>query len=221
MSAATATGQDQNVIFFQGKVLDSKTLVPLPGSQITVNRRFNTFADDKGEFALFINSKDTLRFSRVGYKPVIFIRGDSLSVKQYVGGIFMNSDTVDIGEVIIMPRLENLKSEIINSPYTRSQEMENARYNVAISGYQGRTTTGNLGNPDANYDVIRQRTKINDFEKGGIPSDQIAAISPFMLIPAAYLLMHGLPEKPAQYKPTLTDSELDQIIKNYLKKQRK
>jgi hypothetical protein len=93
--------------------------------------------------------------------------------------------------------------------------MDNARYNVAISAYQGRTTQGKLGDPSANYDLIRERQKVNAYEKGGIPSDKIAGISPFLLVPAAYLLIHGVPEKTAPLEQKLTDQELDQIQKKY------
>jgi hypothetical protein len=93
--------------------------------------------------------------------------------------------------------------------------MDNARYNVAISAYQGRTTQGKLGDPTTNYDLIRQRQKVNAYEKGGIPSDKIVGISPFLLVPAAYLFIHGVPEKTAPLEQKLTDQELDQIQKKY------
>jgi hypothetical protein len=94
--------------------------------------------------------------------------------------------------------------------------MDNARYNIAISAYQGRTTQGKLGDPQSNYDLIRQKQKNDAYEKGGIPSDRIAGISPLLLIPAAYLLIHGVPERPAPYENKLTLQELDQIQKKYL-----
>ena len=94
--------------------------------------------------------------------------------------------------------------------------MDNARYNVAISAYQGKTSQGKLGDPVTNYGLIRQQLKVNAYEKGGIPSDQIAGISPLLLIPAAYLLIHGVPEKPAPFEHSLTDKEVEQIQKKYL-----
>jgi hypothetical protein len=51
----------------------------------------------------------------------------------------------------------------------------------------------------------------------------MVGISPLLLIPAAYLLIHGLPEKPAPLKQQLTDQEVDQIHIKYMEilKQRK
>jgi hypothetical protein len=57
-------------------------------------------------------------------------------------------------------------------------------------------------------------------EKGGIPSDQIAGLNPLLIIPAAYLLIKGFPEKPAQMKSELTPSELEEIHKKYLERNR-
>lgn len=94
--------------------------------------------------------------------------------------------------------------------------MNNARYNVAISGYQGRTTTGKLGDPSSNYGLLRQQQKINAYERGGIPSDMISGINPFLLVPAAYLLIHGLPEKTAPMEKKLTNQEIEQINEKYL-----
>jgi hypothetical protein len=44
----------------------------------------------------------------------------------------------------------------------------------------------------------------------------MVGLSPLLLIPAAYLLINGLPEKTAPMKSNLTRQELDQIHKKYL-----
>jgi hypothetical protein len=62
---------------------------------------------------------------------------------------------------------------------------------------------------------LRQRQKIDASEKGGIPSDKIVGLSPLLLAPAAYLLVHGLPEKPAPFEQKLTNEELEKIQKAY------
>jgi hypothetical protein len=67
-----------------------------------------------------------------------------------------------------------------------------------------------------NYGVLHQQQKVNAFEKGQIPSDIIAGFNPLLIVPAAYLLIHGLPEKPAPMEQKLTDQELDQIQKKYM-----
>jgi hypothetical protein len=203
-------------ILFRGKVMDANTLFPLSNSQIIINHAFFSVSNTDGTFALFVNRNDSILFKYLGYKSALLFVSDTLAGKEFVAGIFMNSDTLLIGEVIIVPKFTNLKSEILNSPSKVPSIMDNARYNVAISAYLGRTTQGKLGDADANYSFIRQRQKVDAYEKGGIPSDMIAGINPLLFLPAAYILIHGLPEKPAPYKQELTDQELNQILKKYL-----
>lgn len=218
--ASTLFSQNNTAIriLFQGKVFDSATLLPLADTKLTVNSRFLSASKTDGSFAVYLNIHDTLELSRIGYRPARVVISDTLIGKQYVAGIFMNSDTLDIGEVVIVPRNSSLRSEILNSRTRTTPEIENARNNVALSAYQGRTTTGKLGDPESNYQLLRQQHKINAYEKGGIPSDRIAGISPFMLLPAAYLLFNGLPERPDSFKPGISDDELDRIMDEYLRR---
>jgi hypothetical protein len=196
--------------------MDTKTLYPISNSQIFINRSFSSVSNTDGTFTFTVNRNDSILFKHLGYKSVLLSVSDTLAGNDFVTGIYMNSDTLAIGEVVIVPRFTNLKSEIMNAPSKVPSIMDNARYNVAISAYQGRTTQGKLGDPAANYDLLRQRQKVDAYEKGGIPSDKMVGISPLLLIPAAYLLVHGLPEKPAPMQEKLTEQELNQIHKKYL-----
>lgn len=203
-------------ILFHGIVMDAKTLLPVPNSQVLINHEFSSVSSTDGSFAFFVNKRDSVAFKHLGYKPALLSISDTLVGKEFIAGVYMQSDTVEIGEVIIIPRFVNLKSVIINSPTKVSTQMENAKYNIAISGYTGRTTTGNMGDPATNYSVMRERWKTNAYEKGGIPSDQIAGLNPLLLIPAAYLLIKGAPEKPEPFKNKLTQREIEQMNKLYL-----
>jgi hypothetical protein len=206
---------------FHGMVMDAKTLTPIPNSQILINGEFYSVSKTNGNFSFYVNRNDTVLFKHLGYKSTFMFVGDTLSGQEFVAGIYLHSDTLAIGEVVIFPRFKNIKSEILNSRSKTSSQMENARYNVAVSGYQGRTTLGELGDPASNYQVIHQNQKINAFERGGIPSDRIVGINPLLLIPAAYLLIHGAPEKPPAFEQELTDQELDQIREKYLESLKK
>jgi hypothetical protein len=208
-------------IMFHGIVLDANTFNAISNSQILINHNFTSVSSTDGTFAFFVNIDDSVLFKHLGYKPTTLIVSDTLVGKDFNVGIYMKSDTVSIGEVVIVPRFVNLKSEIMNTPSRIPATMDNARYNVAISGYQGRTTQGKLGDPAMNYGHIRQQQKINAYEKGGIPSDQISGISPLLILPAAYLLIHGAPAKPAPYEHKLTPQELEQIRNKYLELQQR
>lgn len=206
----------ENRILFHGIVMDANTLSPISNSQVLINRIFSSVSGNDGTFAFYVNRKDSVFFRHLGYKSALLLVSDILKGREFIAGVYMHSDTISIGEVIIVPRFNNLRFAILNSPSKVPPTMENARYNVAISAYQGRTTQGKLGDPSTNYDLIHQRQKVQAFERGGIPSDKIAGINPLLLLPAAYLLIHGLPEKPPQFEQQLTDQEIDQLHRMYL-----
>jgi hypothetical protein len=216
-------GKQETKILFRGLVIDAKTSLPVANSQIMINRAFSAVSNIDGSFSFYLSRNDTALFKSLGYKPTILFVSDTLSGLEFNAGIYLNSDTLSIGEVVIVPRYNNLRSEILNAKSKTPSTMENARYNVAVSAYQGRTSQNKLGDPAANYEFLRQRQKIDAFEKGGIPSDKMIGISPLLIVPAAYLLIHGLPEKPDAMKPELTSQEVDQIKKKYqeMLKQRK
>jgi len=203
-------------IFFHGIVRDAKTFSPLPNSQIVINRSLNSVSDNEGQFSFWGNKMDTVIISQLGYKPVIINVPDSLMGKEFMTGVYLRSDTIHIDEVVIIPRLKSLKYEIMNTPVPVSPEIENAKYNVALSAYQGRITQGKLGDPQSNYNIIHQQQRIAAYEKGGIPSNSIVGLNPLMILPAAYLLLNGLPPKPEPMKTPLTRQEIEEIHQKYL-----
>ena len=203
-------------ILFQGLVMDASTLTPIPNSQIMINRAFSSVSGNDGTFAFYVNRKDTVLFKRLGYKSTTMYVSDTLKGNEFIAGVYMNTDTLAIGEVVIIPRFRNLKSEILNSKSKTPSTFENARYNVAVSAYQGRTNRGTLGNPTDNYAVLRQKQKVDAYEKGQISSDRIVGFSPLLIIPATYVLLKGVPGKSPSFKPDLTNQEVEQINMKYL-----
>jgi hypothetical protein len=203
-------------ILFNGLVMDAQNEAPLANAQIFINKSFSSLSDDSGKFSFYVNKRDTVIFRLLGYKPSYFHVSDTLSGKEFVAGVYMHTDTISIDEVVIMPRLTNLKSEIFSPRSDASQLAENAYNNLAVSAYQARMSQNKLGDAAANYEVLRQRQKEDAYSKGQIPSDRIAGLSPLLLIPAAYMLIHGLPEKPSPMQSRLTDKEVSEIHRKYL-----
>jgi hypothetical protein len=205
-----------NRILFHGIVLDASTLSPIANSQIIINRVFTSISSDDGTFAFYVNRNDTVIFTNLGYKSTLLYISDTLSGREFVMGIYMNSDTLSIGEVVIIPRFTNLKSEILNSISKTSVTFDNAKYNVAISSYQGRNSSRKLGDPATNYAILTEKQRLDAYERGGIPSDKMLGLSPLLLIPSAYLLLNGLPDKPAPSNSQITSKELDDLNKRYI-----
>jgi len=205
----------ENKIIFSGIIRDAATLSPLPNSQISINRSFVAVSDEEGTFSIVVSRRDSVVFSILGYRPAYFYVSDTLTGRNFMAGVYMKTDTLSIGEVIVVPRMQSLKYDIFKAPAT-TPEMENAKYNMAISAYQGRMAMTQLGDPASNYSIVQQKRLRDASEKGTIPSDRMVGFSPFMLVGGVYLLINGLPGKPVPMKSTLTRQELDQIHEKYL-----
>lgn len=218
LNSGFSQGNEQSVkkILFRGLVRDASTFLPINNSQITINGINSPISGNNGNFSFYVNKNDTVIFKSLGYKPTILHVNDTLNGLDFISGVYLSSDTISIGEVIILPKTINLKSDIMNAKSKTPAIFDNARYNVAISAYQGKNSQGSLGNPSDNYALLNQKQKVNAFEKGGIPSDRIIGFSPLLIAPAVYFLIKGVPEEPAPFRPELTTQEVDQIQKKYL-----
>jgi len=203
-------------ILFHGIVMDSQTKTPVTGSQILINKAFSAISDKEGKFAFYVNRLDTVKFSMLGYKPLIFYVSDTLRGNEFIAGIYLNTDTLSIDEVVIVPRLRNLKSDLLRPVSEPDPVSENAKYNLEVSAYQGKISQSKLGDPDMNYKYLQQKHRDEVYSKGQIPSDRIVGLSPFMVVPAVYLLMNGFPGKPPALIPSLSDYELKMIYRKYL-----
>ncbi|MBK8881028.1 MAG: hypothetical protein IPN67_01190 [Bacteroidales bacterium] len=207
-------------ILFRGLVIDANTFSPVTNTQIMINNSFSSTSGVDGSFSFYVKKSDTVIFRSLGYKESVMSISDTLGGREYLTGIYLNSDTISIGEVIIVPGYKNLKSEILNAKTSAPPEMDNARYNVAVSAYQGKNSMNKLGDPQDNYAVINQRHKIDAYEKGGIPSEFIAGFNALIFLPVAYSLLRGLPESPPPMQPQLSEQETARIHKKYLETQR-
>lgn len=206
-----AAAQELQPILFHGVVLDADTREPLTGTHFTVKHRSAGAADGRGMFSFYARHNDTVTFTCVGYRSYRMTVADTLRAREYVAAIWLSTDTLMIPAVVVMPRLGNLKAAIMSEPPAANQELINASNNLRIAAYQGITSASRLEDPASNYELLRQQQRIDAYEKGGIPSSQMVAISPFTLIPLLYVLAKGLPEDPAPPKPYISVRELERL----------
>lgn len=210
-----------SLILFRGVVIDASALVRLSGSRIFVNGEIRSVSRDDGTFSFFVVRSDTVTFTMLGYKPSTLIISDTIRAREYLAGVYLQPDTIDIGEVIILPRFPALGTELLNTPLSSDVYTDNARSNINIASWQGRSSVPKMGDPALNYEYLRQKQRTEAYEKGGIPSDRMVGLSPLLLVPAAYLLIHGMPEKPEPPEPKISQKELDELNKIFLEKLRR
>jgi hypothetical protein len=210
-------------VLFRGVVMDASSQERLPGSKIVINRSRSVAGAEDGTFSFYAFKKDTVVFSLLGFKPASLIISDTISGKEFLTGVYLESDTLLLGEVIILPRLDYLKGEMMNPKLSSDQALENAVSNITIASYVGRTTEAKMGDARTNYDVLRTKMKYDAYERGGIPSDKILGLSPLLLIPAAYMLIKGVPEIPEAPKAHVSTKDINELQTLYreFKKKRK
>lgn len=220
-SFAQLTNNPDSLLLFRGVVIDASTMERLAGTVIAINRINRTASNTDGTFSFLANHLDTVEFTMMGYKPLKIIISDTLHAPVFLTGVYLHQDTVAIGEVIIVPRFPLIMSGRIDAPKISDINIENARNNINIAAWQGKTSQPRFGDPMINYEYLRNKQKVEAYEKGGIPSDKMVGLSPLLLIPTAYLLINGFPEKPEFIQSSVSQSEIFELNELFLEKIRK
>jgi len=203
--------QESGYILFHGVLFDADTRQPLTGAHYQVMGRPEGATDSRGMFAFYARHHDTIIFTSVGYKEYLMIVPDTLHAREYVTGISLSSDTLMIPAVVVIPRIGNIRAELLSEHPEPNQEIINATNNLKISAYQGLTSAATLGDPASNYEVLRQQQRADAYEKGQISSGQMLVLSPLTLIPLIYILAVGLPEEPQAPVPYISAREMESL----------
>lgn len=211
--------EQEEQILLHGVVFDASTQMPIPNVHYVIANLYSGATGAGGKFSMYISRSDTIVFSYIGYSDFLFLLSDTLIGRSFVAGIFLQTDTLSIGEVVVLPRLGDLRSEFRTTKVEVNKEQVNAENNLKVATYQGLNNNAILGDPATNYEMIRRKQVVTAFERGGIPSDQMLGLDFISVIPMAiYLLKNGLPEKPEPPAPHVSDRELDKMIDLYKKK---
>jgi hypothetical protein len=205
--------RERTSILITGVVIDGATEKGIANAQYFTRSGDGGVTGNQGYFSLFTHTGDTIEFRMVGYRPAFLAVDESLIASSYLAMIAMVTDTLQVGEVVILPQLPDLRTIATAPSVLDSKEYENARRNITVGVFQGLTTDQQMVDARANYDVLRRRQTIDAFEKGGIPSSQMVAVSPFMIVPALYLLMNGLPEEPKPPPASISNKDLERLRK--------
>lgn len=92
LSFMSAQQQERaKLILFQGVVMDAASLEPLPNTHFILNKAVGNVTDEKGEFSLYIEKDDTIKFSHVGYRDFIYTPSDTLRGNAFTAGILFFS----------------------------------------------------------------------------------------------------------------------------------
>jgi hypothetical protein len=125
----------QSIVQVSGVVF-SKELEPqrVPNALVTVvGRKRNTLSAADGFFSLALQPGDTLRITRLGFKPERLCISDTLKGSSYLVQVALDWDTTQLDEVTLYPwpRPENLQRELLAMD-VKTTEQDLALRNLAL-----------------------------------------------------------------------------------------
>lgn len=210
----SAQQPNERYLNFSGVVMDSDSLKPIIDVYYSLNGRLNGISDSVGRFSVYARIGDTLSFSHIGFRTKIFNVSDSLQLDSYLVGIFMTRDTIRLQEIVIFPRLRNLRQEMISVRNSGDLQNDIARQNLEIATYQGLKSTQDLTDPETQYNYQASKIKMDAIERGGIPSDKMVSVNVFTGV--ALIMSLLLEDKSELLKPAkLPGTQEVEWIKNY------
>jgi hypothetical protein len=96
--------QDDKKLIQLSGVVRNEYLQPLQFVHILIlNKQRGTISDTRGMFSFVVEEQDTILFSAIGFKRTGLIIPDTLESFNYPVDVIMESDTIEIAEVIILP----------------------------------------------------------------------------------------------------------------------
>ena len=210
----SAQQPEKRYLNFSGIVMESDSLKPIINVYYSLNGKLKGISDSGGRFSIYAGIGDTLSFSHIGYRTKIFNVSDSLQLDSYLVGIFMTRDTIRLQEIVIFPRLRNLRQEMTSIGNKRDFQNDIAKRNLDIATYQGLKSVSDLTDPETQYDFQASKIKQDAIEKGGIPSDKIVSVNVFTGVTLIMSLL--LEDKNELQKPAkLPGIQEVRWIKNY------
>lgn len=102
-------------LIFSGVVFDAESSGTLPDVTCRYGKG-GTLSDSEGCFHILVRRGDTVRFSYVGFKMATVVIPDTLAGNEYLLGVFMTPDTLQLSEVLILRRWrESHRQNLINA----------------------------------------------------------------------------------------------------------
>lgn len=155
-----AQQNERSIIQFSGVVLTGDSLTPVSFTNILIkNTRRGTISDYYGYFSFVAQVKDTIEFSAIGFKRVIFVVPDSLTSNRYSLIQIMHNDTVFLKETVIYPwpSKEQFK-EAFMKLHIPDDDFERAKKNLARADMKERFEAMGMDGSMNYRNYIQQQT---------------------------------------------------------------
>lgn len=103
-------------LFFSGVVLNMEDDSPLSYVTCRYGGGKGLLSDVDGRFRITVRRGDSVTFTHVGFKPCVIVIPDTLTEREYLAGVFMNPDTLQLSEVLVLKRWgEEKRQQLLNA----------------------------------------------------------------------------------------------------------
>ncbi|MCF6341347.1 MAG: hypothetical protein L3J31_00890 [Bacteroidales bacterium] len=194
LQPALAQGPSDELFLLQGRILSADSLLPIQNAHVISKfNRWGTISDNKGDFAMLVNRKDSLLITSVGFSQLILFLNDSVQHSPPPFRIYMTKDTIMMNEFIIHAFWDytTFKQIIINMKpldfdFTRVDFEENLLLSLPMTGAGISGPVGLLYNyfnkeERLKRHLLKNRKRYNELMiQMGRPQDTIPAIPEHM-----------------------------------------
>lgn len=117
-----------------GCIVDAREYQPIQNVNVYSKGGYGTTSNENGYFELPCHLGDVVYFSCVGYQKVTFPVPDSLIGRNRVIGILMSADTIMLGEVVVVPKIdfERIEYEVTHLPPDVEKQVATANVSEAV-----------------------------------------------------------------------------------------
>jgi hypothetical protein len=164
-----AQSQPEKLIQLSG-VIRNEYLQPIQFAHIVIkNKNRGTISDMRGMFSFVVEPKDTVLFTAVGFKRVALVIPDTLTRYHLPVDIYMETDTIWIEEVIILPwkTYEEFREAFLSLELP-DNDLKRAYRNIALIKTQ-MYMTSDIPDPEMNYQYMLKEQYNQLYSKGQIP----------------------------------------------------
>jgi hypothetical protein len=164
-----AQSQPEKLIQLSG-VVKNEYLQPIQFAHIVIkNKNRGTISDMRGMFSFVVEPKDTVLFTAVGFKRVALVIPDTLTRYHLPVDIYMETDTIWIEEVIILPwkTYEEFREAFLSLELP-DNDLNRAYRNIALIKTQ-MYMASNKPDPEMNYQYMLKEQYNQLYSKGQIP----------------------------------------------------
>lgn len=118
-----------------GCIVDARECQPIQNVNVYSKGGYGTTSNENGYFELPCHLDDVVYFSCVGYQKVTFPVPDSLIGRNRVIGILMSADTIMLGEVVVLPKIdfERIEYEVTHLPPDVEKQVATVNVSEAIN----------------------------------------------------------------------------------------